>query len=327
MKSFWYISVVILFAVFAADLLVGSAAIPVSDVLRALSGGPVDEQTRIIITDIRLPKAITAILAGAAVSLSGLLMQTVFRNPLAGPYVLGISSGASLGAAVFVLGLSPLSLSGTFAGSLGLAGAAWIGSAAILALIAFAGRKIKDIMVILILGMMAGAAIDSFVQILQYLSDEVSLKSYIVWTMGSLGTVSWNQLGFLSAAAVIGTAIAFASSKALNLFLLGPFYAASMGLNVSRSRNVIFLSTTILAGTVTAFCGPLGFIGLAVPHLTRLMLRNADHRVLIPGTVLTGAVFMLLCDVAAKITTLPVNAITSLSGIPVVVWVVLKYKD
>lgn len=313
---------------FITDLLTGSADISVGEVWQALTGGNVSEQTRTIVVDLRFTKALTAVLAGIAVSVSGLMMQTLFRNPLAGPYVLGVSSGASLGAAVYVLGAaSPIAISQSMAGSLGLAGAAWAGAAIVLAVIAFVSRRIKDIMIVLILGMMLGSGMDAFVQILQYLSDETALKSYIVWTMGSLGSVTGAKLPLLAGATAAGVAIAIGSIKSMNLLLTGENYAVSMGLDIKKSRNLIYLSTILLAGTVTAFCGPLGFIGLAVPHLTRFLTGNADHKVLLPGTILCGADLMLLCDIVAKNAALPVNAITSLLGIPVVIWVVTKNKS
>lgn len=322
----WGGAVLLAAALFAADLLTGSSAIPPADVWSALTGGEVTEMTRTIVLDIRLTKTLTAFLAGIAVSLSGLMMQTLFHNPLAGPYVLGISSGASLGAAAFVLGTSSIFSGGVLLKTAGLAGAAWTGAAAVLALIAILSRKFKDIMTVLILGMILGSGIDAVVQILQYLSDEASLKSYVIWTMGSLGNVTGTQLTWLSCAVTAGILIAVISIKSMNLLLTGETYAVSMGLDIRKSRNMIFLATVLLAGTVTAFCGPLGFLGLAVPHLTRFICRNADHRILVPGTVLCGGSLMLVCDIITKVSALPVNAITSLLGIPVIVWVVIKNR-
>ena len=317
----------LLVVLFVADLLTGSTSIAAGDIWKALFGKAPDALTGSIVTGIRLPKALTALFSGIAVSVSGLLMQTMFRNPLAGPYVLGVSSGASLGAAAFVLGFGPVSLlGGSVVNSLGIAGAAWLGSAAVLVLIAFASRKIKDIMVILILGMMLGSGIDALVQIMQYLSDETSLKSYVIWTMGSLGNVTGMQTGLLAAAVAAGLGIAAACIKPLNLLMLGEQYASTSGLDIRRTRNLIFLATVLLSGTVTAFCGPLGFLGLAVPHLTRFIVRDADHRVLLPGTALCGGSLMLVCDMIAKTSALPVNAITSLMGIPVIIYVVTKNR-
>ena len=231
-------------------------------------------------------------------------MQTLFRNPLAGPYVLGISSGASLGVALVVLA--------GVGSSIGIAGAAWLGAAIVLVVIAAVGHRIKDIMVILILGMMFSSGIGAVVQILQYVANDESLKMFVIWTMGSLGDVTFNQLAVLIPSIIAGLLLE---------------YAVTMGLNVRRSRGLLFLSTTLLAGTVTAFCGPIGFIGLAMPHVTRMLFRNSDHRVLVPGTVLSGASVLLLCDLVSKLFTLPINAITALLGIPIVVWVVLRNKS
>lgn len=303
---------------FCVDLSVGAVSIPVADVWAALTGGDCPDATTFIVRNIRLIKAVVALLTGAALSVSGLQMQTLFRNPLAGPYVLGISSGASLGVALVVLaGMSS---------SVGIAGAAWVGAAAVLIVIASVGHRIKDIMVILILGMMFSSGVGAVVQILQYLSEEESLKAFVIWTMGSLGDVTGTQLAVLAPAVVVGLILAVATIKPLNLLLFGEEYAVTMGLNLRRSRLLLFLSTTLLAGTVTAFCGPIGFIGLAMPHVARMLMRDSDHRVLIPATALAGGAVLLLCDIISKLFTLPINAITALLGIPVVVWVVLRNK-
>ena len=304
---------------FLLDLAVGAVAVPLGDVWAALTGGDCPRATAKIILNIRLIKAVVALLAGAALSVSGLQMQTLFRNPLAGPYVLGISSGASLGVALVVLA--------GVGSSIGIAGAAWLGAAIVLVVIAAVGHRIKDIMVILILGMMFSSGIGAVVQILQYVANDESLKMFVVWTMGSLGDVTLNQLTVLIPAIVPGLLLAVVTIKPLNLLLFGEEYAVTMGLNVRRSRGLLFLSTTLLAGTVTAFCGPIGFIGLAMPHVTRMLFRNRDHRVLVPGTVLSGAAVLLLCDLVSKMFTLPINAITALLGIPIVVWVVLRNKS
>lgn len=304
---------------FCLDMTVGSVSIPLREVCGALTGGDCPRTTAIIVLDIRLIKGVVAMLAGAALSVSGLQMQTLFRNPLAGPYVLGISAGASLGVALVVLA--------GVGSSLGVAGAAWIGAGAVLMVIAAVGHRIKDIMVILILGMMFSSGVSAIVQILQYVSREDALKSYVVWTMGSLGDVTSAQLWILVPAVIAGMLLAVITIKPLNLLLFGEEYAVTMGLNIRRSRGLLFLSTTLLAGTVTAFCGPIGFIGLAMPHVTRMIFRNSDHRVLVPATVLTGASILLLCDMVSKLFTLPVNAITALLGIPIVVWIVLRNKS
>lgn len=311
---------------FSLDLAVGAVSIPLGDVWAALTGGDCPPATAKIILNIRLIKAIVALLAGAALTVSGLQMQTLFRNPLAGPYVLGISSGASLGVALFILGTPLLGMTSALS-AIGIAGAAWIGAAAVLAVIAAVGHRIKDIMVILILGMMFSSGVSAVVQILQYLSKEESLKAFVIWTMGSLGDVTVAQLAILAPATIAGLLLAVLTIKPLNLLLFGEEYAVTMGLNLRRSRSLLFFSTTLLAGTVTAFCGPIGFIGLAMPHVTRMLFADSDHRVLVPGTMLTGASILLLCDIVSKIFTLPINAITALLGIPVVVWVVLRNKS
>ena len=313
---------------FFADLIAGSVSIPVSDVMAALFNGEAHASTVKIIKDIRLIKAIVAVAAGAALSVSGLQMQTIFRKPLAGPYVLGISSGASLGVALFILGAPLLGLTGnSMMSALGIAGAAWAGSLAILLVIAFASSRIKDIMVILILGMMLSSGVSAVVQILQSISNEETLKSFIIWTMGSLGDVTSRQLELLVPAVVAGIILAIYVIKPMNLLLLGEGYAQTMGLNIRRSRNIIFLSTTLLAGTITAFCGPISFIGLAIPHVTRSIFKNSDHRILLPGAALCGADMLLFCDIISKWQTLPINTITSLLGIPIVIWVVIRKKS
>lgn len=313
---------------FVVDLSVGAVPIPIREVLAALTGSGNDPVTAKIVVNIRLLKAVVALLAGAALAVSGLQMQTLFRNPLAGPYVLGISSGASLGVAIFLLGAPLLGLTGhPLISTLGIAGAAWIGSALILMLIAAVSRRIKDIMVILILGMMFSSGVGAVVQILQYLSNEAALKSFVVWTMGSLGDVTIPQLTLLVPAVAVGTGLTFAVLKPLNLLLLGERYARTMGLNVGRTRTLIFLATTLLSGTVTAFCGPIGFVGLAVPHLARMLFASADHRVLMPASMLLGAAMLLVCDLCSKQLALPVNTLTALMGIPIVVWVVVRNKN
>lgn len=315
-------------ALFVVDLALGSTDISLREVWAALTGGEVDGVVRDIVLKIRLTKAVVAVVAGAALSASGLAMQTLFRNPLAGPYVLGVSSGASLGVALFLLGAPLLGVAGgSMLQTVGLAGAAWIGSAAILALVLAVSRRIKDIMVILILGMMFSSAVDSVVQILQYLSNEAALKAFVVWTMGSLGDVTGAQLGLMLPVVVVGLVLSVASIKPLNLLLLGENYARTMGLNVRRSRLLILTATVLLAGTITAFCGPIGFVGLAVPHVARMAFSSADHRTLMPASMLIGALIMLLCDVISKQLGFPVNTVTALLGIPIVVLVVVRKKS
>ncbi|MDE5843281.1 MAG: iron ABC transporter permease [Muribaculaceae bacterium] len=308
---------------FCFDLGIGSINIPFKSVVAALTGGncPADEKT--VIIKIRLIKGIVAILAGSALSVSGMQMQTLFRNPLAGPYVLGISSGASLGVALFILATPLFSIPDEIM-QFGIAGAARAGAAIILIIVGILGQRIKDIMVILILGMMFSSGIGAIVQILQYLSREDSLKSFVVWTMGSLGETTFSQLWILMPAVISGFIIAVFAIKPLNLLLFGEEYARTMGLNVRKSRNYLFISTTLLAGSVTAFCGPIGFIGLAIPHIVKMTLKSADHKILLPANIIYGAGIMLVCDIISKIFLLPINAITALIGIPIVIFVVIN---
>lgn len=320
------ILIVLTSALFILDISVGAVDIPLHDVMAAFTGSDCPPVTVKIVMEIRLVKALTAIAAGAALAVSGLQMQTLFRNPLAGPYVLGISSGASLGVALFILG-APLLGASAIMQSVGITGSAWIGSALILVVISLLGHRIKDIMVILILGMMFSSGVGAVVQILQYLSRDEALKSFVIWTMGSLGDVTSEQLWILLPAVIGGLALAVSYIKPLNMLLAGEEYARSMGMNPRRSRALIFTSTTLLAGTVTAFCGPVGFIGLAIPHVCRAIFENADHRTLIPGNILAGAAVMLACDIISKALILPINAITALIGIPVVIWVVIRNKS
>ena len=315
-------------ALFTADLLIGSVAVALRDIWAALTGGSCDPAVRDIILKIRLLKAVTALFAGAALAASGLQMQTLFRNPLAGPYVLGISSGAGLGVALFLLGAPLLGVSAhSFVQSLGIAGAAWLGAALVLLIVMAVSRRIKDIMVILILGMMFGSGVSSVVEILQYLSSEAALKSFVIWTMGSLGDVTGGNLALMLPVITAGLALSVAVIKPLNLLLLGENYVRTMGLNVQRTRTLLFLSTVLLAGTVTAFCGPVGFIGLAVPHLARMLFASADHRVLMPASMLSGAALLLVCDLISKSLALPINTVTALMGIPVVIVVVVRNRN
>lgn len=290
-----------------AELVLGPVKIPFSEFLLPESW---------LVVEIRLLKLIVATIAGISLSVAGLQMQTLFSNPLAGPYVLGLSSGASLGVALLLLG----GVSGPF----GIAGAALAGAAGIMFLLVVVNARVRDGMSLLILGMMFSSAVGAIVQILQFLSHESALKSYVVWTMGSLGEVTWGQLPLFGVIAVAGLVLAVLTVKPLNLMLLGPVLARSMGLDLRRSRMLILLSTTLLAGGVTAFCGPIGFIGLAVPHIARGVCRTADHRVLIPASALLGADILLGCDLISRLLVLPINSITALVGIPVVVYVVLR---
>lgn len=317
-------------ALAVGDLLIGTTAIPVGEVWATLMGSASDASYATIVMKMRLPKVLVAMFAGMALSASGLQMQTLFRNPLAGPYVLGINSGASLGVALFTLATPLLGLASTsWLQLIGITGMAWIGSALILLLVMSLSRRIQNINVILIIGMMLSSAISAVVGILQYMGTDESLKAFVVWTMGSVATVTIDQLYILMPVVLVGLMLSVVAIKPLNMLLLGESYARTLGLNISRSRAVIFLSTTLLAGSVTAFCGPIGFIGLAMPHLARMTFRTSDHRVLMPAAMLWGAVSMLLCTLLCDVVArsgmmLPVNTITSLLGIPIIIYVVLR---
>ena len=328
---FVLIAVVLVVASFG-DLLLGTTRIPLDEVWAVLVGESTNANYVKIITELRLPKIVVAILSGVALSVSGLQMQTLFRNPLAGPYVLGINSGASLGVALFTLAMPMFGLaSGSMIVRLGLTGMAWIGSAVILMLVMSLSRKIKNINTILIIGMMLGSAISAVVGVLQYVGSEASLKAFVVWTMGSLSTVTRGDIAIFAPAVALGLLLSVVAIKSLNMLLLGENNARTMGLNVERSRLILFISTTLLAGSVTAFCGPIGFIGLAMPHLARLTFRTADHRVLLPAAMLWGALSMVLCSLVADVVAhsslvLPVNTITALLGVPIIIFVVVRNR-
>ena len=312
-------------ALFTADLLVGSVSVAPADIWAALTGGDCDPAIRDIILRIRLLKAVTALRAGAALAASGLQMQTVFQNPLADPYLLGVSSGAGLGVALFILGAPLLGWADfPLLQSAGIVGSGWIGTAVILLGVAIISRKVKNILGVLIMGVMIGYVAGAIIQILQYLSSAEQLKMFTLWSMGSLSHITAGQLSIMIPVVCIGLLLSVACIKSLNLLLLGENYARTMGMSIKRSRTLVFISTALLTGTVTAFCGPVGFIGLAVPHITRLLFDNADHRILMPGTMLTGLIAMLICDIIAKKFLLPVNCITALLGVPVILWVIGK---
>ncbi len=329
----WILLIVGLLAAFIADLLIGSSLIPLKEVVRILAGlEPENDVWRAIVLQFRLPKALTAVAVGMALAVSGLQMQTVFRNPLAGPYVLGISAGASLGVAILVMGVSSF-LSFQTLMNLGnwlIVGAAWIGSALILVLILAVSLRVRDIMTLLILGIMFGSGATAIVSILQYFSSETLLKAFIVWTMGSLGGVSMQQLGILLPVVGVGLLMSLLSVKLLNVFMVGENYARSMGMNIRTTRILLFTSTSLLAGTVTAFCGPIGFIGIVIPHISRMLFRTANHMVLLPGSMLLGAILLLISDIISQLpgadSTLPINSITALIGIPIIIWLIIKNR-
>ena len=314
----------LLIALFLLDLRLGSISITLGEILDHLrSRDPLSEQQLIILTRFRLPRIATALLAGAALPACGLQMQTLFRNPLAGPYVLGISSGASFGAALVVLGTGATGIVATWS----LAVAAWIGAGSVMLLLLFVSQRIKDVMTILILGIMFSSGLAAIISIMQYFSEASALKSFVIWSMGSLGNVTGAQLSILVWAVTPLLLITLAYSKVLNGLMLGEEYALTMGIRIQRTRLIIFATTSLLAGTITAFCGPIGFIGIAVPHMARFLLNQSDHRVLMPASMLTGMVVMVFSDIISRLPgteqILPINAVTSLIGIPVVIWLVV----
>ena len=320
-----------LLVLFALNLSLGSVRIPLKEIFRILLMG---EGTQTVWTDIvwdfRMTKALTCVLAGSALAAAGLQMQTLFRNALAGPDVLGLSSGASL--AVAVLFMAPASGLSFLASPdpLLLSAAASIGSTAVLIVMLLVARKLDDHVSLLIVGLMVGAATSSVVSVLQYLSKAEEMQVYIIWTFGSLGGLDWTEIRILALALLVGVTFAFAQVKSLNAWLLGDNYARSLGVQLKRARLIIILSAALLTGAVTAFCGPIAFVGLAVPHLTRLIINTHDHKVLLPAVLVGGAALLLLCDILSHLPgstyVLPINALTALIGAPVVIWIIIRNK-
>lgn len=316
-----------------ANIALGSVSIPIDDIISMLFGGePQKESWQYIIFDYRIPKAVTAILVGSGLGLSGLLMQTLFRNPLAGPYVLGLSSGASLGVAILIMGASLLG--GVFGSVLlanwSLAIAASAGSFLVLLLVISVANKVRDTMAILIIGLMFGSITAAIVSVLAYFSTAQQLQKFLFWSYGSLGNLSWGELLLFSTVFFVGLLLSIFSIKSLNSLLLGENYAKSLGLQIKKSRLIIILATSLLAGSITAFAGPIAFIGLAVPHLTRQIFNTTNHKILVPAVLLYGAILMLICDSIAQLPsselTLPINAVTSLVGAPVVIWLLVRKR-
>lgn len=317
----------VLAGLFLADLRLGSGSIGISDMLGHLTGRrELTEQQLLIVTRFRLPRIATALMAGAALPVCGLQMQTIFRNPLAGPYVLGISSGASFGAALVVLGAGAAGIVATWS----LALAAWVGAGTVMVLLLFVSYRIKDMMTILILGIMFSSGLAAIISIMQYFSQASALKSFVIWSMGSLGNVTGTQLSLMALVVLPLLVLTLTLSKVLNGLLLGEEYALTIGVRVRRARFIIFTTTSILAGTITAFCGPIGFVGIAVPHMARFLLNSSDHRILIPASMLTGMVVLVFSDILSRMPgaeqLLPINAVTSLIGIPVVIWLVVSNR-
>ncbi len=312
----------------------GQVAIPFKEIFKSIFGSNASKATwDYIIINYRLPKAITAILVGVGLSISGLLMQTLFRNPLAGPYVLGLSSGSSLGVAFVILGagLVPAFLSDVLLSPYGIILASCLGSFMVLLLIIVVSRRLRDTATILIVGLMFSSFASAIVSVLTYFGSAEQLQKFTFWSMGSLGNLSWDSISILCVSVIIGLGMSFLSLKPLDALLLGENYAVSMGLNIKKARYTIIIATSLLAGSITAFAGPIAFVGLAVPHLSKLLFQTSNHKILFWSTVLIGAIIMLFCDMVSQLPgfdfTLPINAITSIIGAPVVIWLLLRKKS
>ncbi len=314
---------------FLLNLSMGSVWIPPVEIVEGIiSGSWYKISWEQIILHYRLPKALVAILAGIGLSVSGLQMQTFFRNPLAGPYVLGISSGAGLGVALLMLAGAAFGISLTGLNSWAIAGAGILGAGSLLALVTLVAWRVKDSMTLLIVGLMVGSAVSAVVAVLSFFSGAEALKLYTVWSMGSLGALTWSQVSILGLLILIGTIPIVGSVKSYNALLMGETYARSMGIQTTSLRWWMIGSAGILAGGITAFCGPIAFLGIAVPHLARMLWKSADHRVLFPGSAILGASLLLICDAFSHFpgwaSSLPINAVTSLIGAPLVISLILK---
>lgn len=317
---------------FFANISLGSVAIPLEDILNSMTGGNATKESwKTIILNFRLPKAITAILVGSGLSISGLLMQTLFRNPLAGPFVLGISSGASLGVAILILGSSALGflLSSTIS-VWSLPIAASFGAFLVLSAVIIAANKVRNTMSILIIGLMFGSITSAIISVLSYFSEASQIQQFIFWGFGSLGNLSWNELSVFIVIWLLGITGILFIIKPLNSLLLGENYAKSVGINVKKNRNIILLITSVLTGVITAFSGPIAFVGLAVPHIARLIFNTSNHKLLLAASAILGACILLICDSIAQLPTLeftlPINAITSIFGAPIVIWLLVRKK-
>jgi iron complex transport system permease protein len=327
----WTILLLALGALFILNLSLGSVHIPFYEIVKILKGKPpLEPAWAEIMWDFRMTKAITCILGGSALALGGLQMQTLFRNPLAGPDVLGLSAGASLAVSlVFMSNATGMSFF-AFQSPWAVAIAASIGCAVVFVIMLAISRKLEDNASLLIVGVMVGASTSSIVSVLQYLSKAEELQVYIIWTFGSLGGLNWSEIHVMVFVLVSGVVIALMNVKSLNAWLLGDLYAQSLGINISQSRFLVILSASLLTGGVTAFCGPIAFVGIAVPHLVKLLMKTQDHKSLIAAVLAGGAALMLACDILAQLPgsthVLPINAITALIGAPVVIWVILKNK-
>lgn len=315
---------------FLVNISLGSVSIPIKDVFNSLTGGNTTKETwNYIIVNYRLPKAIAAVLVGMGLSISGLLMQTLFRNPLAGPYVLGLSSGASLGVALVILGagILPGFLASILLSTYGIVLASSLGSLLVLLAVLVVSKRLRDTMAILIVGLMFGSLTSAIVGTLTYFSTAEQLQKFTFWSLGNLGNLSWTSILILFICVTIGLILSIFSIKPLNALLLGENYAKSLGLNYKKAKLIIIFATSILAGSITAFAGPIAFIGLAVPHIAKLVFQTSNHTILFWSTILFGAIIMLICDVISQVPgsdiTLPINAVTSIFGAPIVIWLLV----
>ncbi|WP_321518894.1 iron ABC transporter permease [uncultured Bacteroides sp.] len=326
MRTRFLILIALFFVAFTCDIAFGSVNLTMNDIWSSLTGHGSDNLYREIIINYRLPKALTAILTGAALSVAGVLMQTLFRNPLAGPDVLGVTSGASLGVALLTLGAS--SLPWFVIAGWGQVTAAVLGAVGVLLLVIIVSVKVPQTVSLLIIGMMFGNFAGAIVSILQSTSNPDTLKLFISWTFGSLSSVSWSYMGIMAPIVVVGTGLAFILQKRLNVLLLGEKYAAGLGISVPQTRLLIILATALLAGTSTAFTGPIAFIGVTVPHIARGIFHTSDHQKIIPASILCGGVIMLICDLISQMPgsqgTLPINSVTALFGAPIIIWIITK---
>lgn len=319
---------VLLICAFLADIAIGSVNLSLSDVWAILTGNSDNLIYHEIILNHRLPKAITAILAGGALSVAGVLMQTLFHNPLAGPDVLGVTSGASLGVALLTLGTSTLPL--WLITGWGQVVAAVIGAICVLLLVIIVSIRVPQTVSLLIIGMMFGYFAGAIVSILQSISNPDTLKLFITWTFGSLSSVGWSQMIVMAPVIICGIFLALLLQKQLNVLLLGKNYASGLGISVTQLRLWIIVTTALLAGTSTAFTGPIAFIGITMPHIARGLFQTSNHRIILPASMLCGATILLVCDLISQMPglqgTLPINAVTAFFGAPVIIWIILKNK-
>ena len=326
------LAVSILF-LYGLNLVTGSVQIPFADVLDILCGRFTGKESwEYIILENRLPQTLTAILCGASLSVCGLMLQTAFRNPLAGPDVFGISSGAGLGVALVMLLLGGTVSTSMFtvSGFLAILTAAFVGAIAVTALILFLSTMVRNSVLLLIVGIMVGYVSSSAVSLLNFFASEEGVKSYMVWGMGNFGGVSMSHIPLFSILCLMGIGVSFLLIKPLNILLLGPQYAESLGISTRQLRNILLVVVGLLTAITTAFCGPISFIGLAIPHIARLLFRTENHQVLLPGTVLSGAAIALLCNficyLPGEAGIIPLNAVTPLIGAPVIIYVIVQRR-